>query len=207
MRKSSKKGNSVRVDFTGVQAGGGARILPEGPILLEVSGISQEEGQDSGQPYLAFEFDVIEEGDYHGAKVWDNISLSPAALWKFRGFLDCLGVETEDSAMDVDLDNLLGMVVVGHIAHEEYKGKTKNRIVSYTPESESEAPPEKPTAPSRKKPQAPTEDESQYKLGQKVSFKDGRKRITGKVIGIDGDTLTVDVNGEEYELESDEIIE
>lgn len=209
MKKSTKKkGNSIEVNFNGVSAEGGSRLLPEGPVLLEVIDITQQFGADSGQPYLSVEMEAIED-ELKGSKVWGILSLAPAALWKLRGFLENIGMETQDSVMNIDLDEIVGQVVVGHIAHEEYKGKTRNRVVGYSPVDEAEDPKDNDKSVQPKK-SAKSEkeeaDEGGISLGKKVSFKDGRKKLTGKVMGIDGSTITVEVDGEEYEMDVDELI-
>lgn len=171
-KSTRRKGNVIQVDFTGVESGGG-RILPEGPILLELQDISQEKGQDSGEPYLAFTF-AVAEGKYEGAKVWDNFSLQNKALWKLRGFLEATRVEINGGLQDIDLDELIGTVVTAEIAHETYQGKKKNRVTGYVnddadvnddtdEEEEEEAEEETPKKKTVKKAAAEEEEEEEQK--------------------------------------------
>ena len=201
-RKRAGKGNTVRVDFTGVEAGGGSVLLPEGPMLLEVSDISQEVGADSGQPYLAFEFEVV-EGKYEGKKAWDNFSLQPQSLWKLRGFLEAAGQDTEDGVQDLDLDEIKGLIVTADIVHEDYKGKPKSKIAGYTPAEEEV---EKPTPSKAKKKPTKDEDEETIRVKQRVSFKDGKKQLVGKVVSIEDDVVTVAVgDDDEYEMAIEDV--
>lgn len=187
-----KRGKTISVDFTGVEVGGAGKLLPEGPLQLEIEEIVEEVGGDSGKPYLAITFAVSEDGEYKGTKAWDNFSLQPQSLWKFRGLLEAAGQPTEDGPMEIDQDDLIGLIVVGEIIHEEYKGKTKHRINGYSAiEEETPAPAARPGA-TKKKPAA---DEPTWKVNQKVSFRDGKKSLVGKVTGIDGDDITVLVKG------------
>lgn len=198
MKKSKGKG-MISVDFTGVEASGGGRLLPEGPLMFEVDEIEEREGESSGQPYLAFTLTVA-DGEFKGTKAWDNFSLQPQSLWKLRGFLEAAGVETEDGPMDLDPEELIGKIVMADVVHEEYKGKTKHRIAGYSPVAEDDGEDEKPT-PKKKKPEPEAEDEVEWKVKQRVTFKDGKKQLEGTITAIDGESVTVRVGRDEYEMD------
>lgn len=204
---ATRKGKKlIKVDFTGVEAGQAGKLLPEGPTVFEVEDISQEVGEESEQPYLAVTLKVVEGEENAGTKAWDNFSLQPQALWKLRGFLDALGVETEDGPMDIDPDEILGLVVIGDVVHEEYRGKPKHRIAGYSPaEEEAEPEPKKGGAKKKVKKEEEAEDEPDWKVKQKVTFKDGKKTLQGVISAIDGDTITVKVGKDEYEMTADDI--
>ena len=206
-----KKGKKlIKVDFTGVEAGG--RLLPEGQYLFELEDIEQKEGEESGKPYLQFEL-AVADGDFKGTKAWDNMSLQPQSLWKLRGFLEAAGFPTEDGAMQLDPDEMIGLMVNGDVFHEEYKGKTKHRIGSYSGvEDSTAAAAEEEEAPapatSKKKKPAPPPDEDDaptWAKKQKVAFMDGKKRLVGTITGIDGDAITVKVGEDEYEMGADDL--
>lgn len=201
MKKKGKK--VISVDFTDVKAGGGGgKLLPEEPFPLEVDEIEEKEGEDSGEPYLAFKFKVVEKGEYEDTVAYDNFSLQPQALWKLRGFMDAAGIETVDGPMDIDPDELVGLVVIGNIVHEAYKGRDKHRIDSYTPIEE-----DKPAAGAKAgvKKKGAKAEESDWKVKQKVTFKDGKKTIEGTITEIDGDTITVRSGKDEYEVGPDDL--
>jgi len=199
----SKKGNTIRVDFTGVEAGGGGRLLPEGTYLFEIKEVEQDTGADSGQPYLKFTLKVA-EGDYVGTQAWDNFSLQPQALWKLRGLMETLEMEVIDGEMDIDPKEFIGILVNADILHEEYNGKPKHRVNSYTPVgAESKAEVRTESTPAKKKP-APVES-SDWQKGQKVTFMDGKKKVAGKVISVDGKTVTVRAGTDEYEIDGGDL--
>lgn len=201
-----KRGNTVTVDFTGVEAGGGSTLFPEGPQLFEVDDVTEEEGADSGQPYLAFKLKAV-DGKYEGKFAYDNFSLQSQALWKLRGFMEAAGLATEDGEMELDLDEFKGIVVMADVIHEEYKGKPKTRINGYSPAEETEAEPEPtPKAGAKKKPAKVEEpEEEEFKLKQKVSFRDGKTKLEGTIVGIDDDVITVRVGKDEYEMGADDL--
>lgn len=202
-KSKSKKKSVISVDFTGVSAEGGGRLLPEGPVKLELVDIEEKEGESSGQPYLSFTFEVPEGEEFAGTKAWDNMSLQPQSLWKLRGFLEAAGVATEDGPMDIDQDELIGLVVTGNIIHEDYKGKSKHRIDGYVDDEPAPA-----SATSKKKKsaaKAEAADESDFKVDQEVTFKDGKKTLTGTITEIDGDEITVTSGDDEYALAAEDL--
>jgi hypothetical protein len=194
---ANRKGKKlIKVDFTGVTAEGG-KLLPEEPFKLEVEEVEEKEGEDSGKPYLEFKFKVV-EGEFEGTTAYDNMSLQPQALWKLRGFMEAAGVETVDGPMDIDPDELIGLVVTGHIIHEPYKGRDKHRIDSYSPVEDDEPTPSKSGV--KKKASKDDDSEPEWKVKQRVSFMDGKKKIDGTITKIDGDSVDVRVGKDEYEV-------
>lgn len=201
MKKPKKKG-MISVDFTDVEAGsGGGKLLPEGSYQFEIKEIEERIGEESKAPYLSVTFEVAEDGEYQGTKAYDNVSLQPQSLWKLRGLLEAAGIETVDGPMDIDPDELVGLIVVGDIIHEEYKGKTKHRVNGYSIAEEA-APA---SGPKKKKAAADDDDKPTFKVKQSVAFREGKKRIVGVVTKIDGDDVEVRVGKEEYEMKVDDL--
>ena len=129
MASKKRRSNAIEVDFNGVESGG-SRSIPDGTYLVEVKKITQEEGSDSGEPYLAWQFKVV-EGKYKGATLFDNTSLQPQALWKLKTLLECLGEEVPDSTMRLVLSDYIGRRVQVEVTNEEYNGKDRPRITGY----------------------------------------------------------------------------
>ena len=217
----AKQTNTIKVDFTGVEAGGGSRLLPEGVYQFEVIDIEKKRSDNSGADYLAFELEVT-EGDHKGTKAWDNFSLQPQSLWKLRGFMEAAGLETTDGPMNINLDDMVGLIISAEVFHEEYKGKTKHRIGSYLSDDDSsssqvedpparaakeEEPPAETRRPKKKvaKPADDDDDGDGFTVGAKASFKDGRKTLSGKITEVNGDVITVKVGDDEFEMGRDDI--
>jgi hypothetical protein len=203
------------IDFTGVEAGGG-RLLPEDTYSFECVDIDPDQiGEDSGEPYWAATFEVV-EGDFKGTKAWDNFSLQPQALWKLRSFLESAGFPTEDGPMDIDPNDLIGLVGSADIIHETFKNKPKHRINSWMIDNqEPPAKAEREERParggngakrvSRREPEP--EDENEWKVRDQVQFKDGKKTLDGRIKSIDGDDVTVTVKGDgDYEMKLEDLI-
>jgi Protein of unknown function (DUF669) len=202
-----KRGKMVHVDFTGVEAGGGGRLLPEEQFKFEVEEVTQETSEDSGKDYLSFKLKVA-DGEYEGTAAYDNMSLQPQALWKLRGFMEAAGMPTEDGPMEIDPEEFTGMIVMGDVIHEDYKGKAKHRINSYSPVEEETTAAAPASSTARRKPaKAADGEDSDWKVKQKVAFMDGKKKLEGTITEIDGTTVTVRVGKEEYEMETSDLLE
>lgn len=197
----------IKVDFTGVSLEGG-KLLPEGPIQLELDEIEEMEGEESGKPYLQFKWKVSDGGDDQGVVAYDNMSLQPQALWKLRGCLEAMGVATEEGTMDIDPEELIGLNVIGDIIHEPYKGKNKHRVNGYSQVEEGTTQPAPSASKAVVKKRTAASTESEWSVKQKVSFQDGKRTLSGVITELDGDKVTVRVSGEkkkddngDYEME------
>lgn len=122
-KKSSKV---VSFDFTGVEAGG--RMVPDGTYSVTIDEIGTEEGQ-SGYDYWAVRFKVT-AGQYKGSVLFDNLSHSPAALFKIKRLLEVLGVEAE-GMVDIDPDELVGQELDVLVVNENFEGKDRPKVQEY----------------------------------------------------------------------------
>lgn len=137
MATKSRKGrasSSVNVDLSGVEVS--RKAIPEGSYTVVVNGVSQKDSRE-GNPMLAFEFEVS-EGPYQGAKLYENCSLQPQALFKLKTVLLALGMDIPDKAFDLNLRDLVGLTCEVEVGHETYDGKKRARIVEYSNSEESD---------------------------------------------------------------------
>jgi len=135
--RSRKKKNVISVDFEGVESGGG-RPIADGYYTASITKIEEKEGESSGEPYLACQWKIGEEQKCAGARLYDNISLQPQSLWRFRTILECIGFEVEDGPMDIDPEDILEEECGIEVVNEEYDGKDKPRITGFLPASDIE---------------------------------------------------------------------
>ena len=138
MATKSRKGrssSSVNVDLSGVEAS--RKTIPEGTYTLVVDSATQKSSQ-GGNPMIAFEFEVA-EGAHKGAKLYENCSLQPQALFKLKSVLIALGMEIPNKAFDLDLKDLIGLTCEAEVGHEVYEGKKKARILEYIDPSDSDS--------------------------------------------------------------------
>lgn len=189
-----KKRSDVTIDFTGVESGGG-RQIPDGEYLLEVVSIEEKESQD-GNPYLGWKWKVG-DGPYKGAVVYDNTSLKPAALWRLKTLLECLGMEA-GGKLGLNLGELKGKSLLVNVANETYQGKQKPRITDFVRGIGNGGSGAGTSGPA-----------SSIKKGSKVKFQYEGSEMTGQVTSLDGSSVVVavEVDGEkeEWELSLSEI--
>ena len=221
-RKASKKAG-ISVDFSDTES---QASLPEGDFLFEVDEVEQKTSENSGNDYLSITFKVA-EGEFKGKKVWHNCSLQPQALFNLRGVLEALGFEVPQGVMELDPADMIGESCGGTVQLEVYEGKKRPRIVEFFSadelSEEAEEEPAKPAAKAAKKAEPAEEpaakpaakkkaakkeepEEPSVEVGSKVTFTDDEgEELEGKVLSIDGDTATVKVGKEEWEISLDEL--
>lgn len=135
--RTKKKSRVVSIDFSNAEV---RKLADEGPQPCEVVEVTQESGEKA--EYFAWKFKVI-EGDSEGATIYNNTSLKEDALWNLRGLLMAMGLEVPQDAIDVDLDELIGLKVMLHVEHEEWDGRPRARVVDYSEYVEEDAKPAK----------------------------------------------------------------
>ena len=184
-----RKSKSIEVDFSGVESGGGRKV-PDGEYLLKVTEVESKESS-SGNPMLVFKYKIA-NGPFSGAVVWDNVSLTPQALWRFRTLLECFGLNPGDGKFKVDPDKYVGKTVFVEVANETYQGKEKARIATFLSAG----------APNES---APSATAASIRVGDAVSFTSEGDTYAGKVLGVSGNTARVEVHGDEWEIELAEL--
>ncbi len=218
--KRSRKKKGLVIDFEGVESGGGLPI-DDGRHHLKVSKVTEEEGQDSGEPYLSFTWKVV-SGPCKGARGFDNCSLQPQALWRLRNVLEALGVEVPDSEMELDISELVDMECLSDIVNEEHEGRDKPRFTAFLPltgeeeeeeeeeesneATEEEEEEEVPKKRSRKAKGGKEKKKKKLRAGSKVKFKDEHDEwVKGVIEDVDGDIATVDDGESSWEVELEEL--
>lgn len=137
MATNSRKGRSsgsVNVDLSGVEAS--RKAIPEGTYEVVVNEAIQKDSRD-GNPMIAFEFEVA-EGAHKGAKLYENCSLQPQALFKLKSVLLALGMDIPNKAFDLNLRDLVGLTCEVEVGHEVYEGKKRARILQYNDPEETQ---------------------------------------------------------------------
>lgn len=165
-KKGTKRRRSITVDMEGVESGG--KIVPDGTYNAKVEEIEEKESSNEND-MLVVKWRIL-SGKGKGGLVWDNISLTPQALWRLKGLLEALEIEVPDGSMDLDIDELIGQEASIQITNEKYEGKDRPRVTGYgsagegeeeeEEEEEDERVGKKPKKPASKKP-AKDEDEDE----------------------------------------------
>lgn len=108
-------------------------LLEPATYDFEVSNKLQIVDSTKGKPMIKVELACLAE-DHKGAKVFDNVSLTDKAKWKFAQFCKSCGVESADG--QIDLDAFQGATCSAKIGQRTYnktdgsKGMS-NEVVEY----------------------------------------------------------------------------
>lgn len=162
----------MNLDFTGVES---FKRASEGDHVCKIVSADVKQSQ-GGNDMIVVAFEVT-KGEDRTARVYENYPLVDTALWKLKSLLQAIGMSA-NGKVRLDLDKLIGKVVIVTVKHEEWEGKTRARVEEVKKfstataededgaeddiddEEEDEEPEEKPTKKSSKKaPMNPPEDD------------------------------------------------
>lgn len=136
--------------------------MEEGEHHLKVGEIEVKEG-DAG-PYWAWKFVAASEDGPEGS-VNHNTSFAKQALFNLKSLLGSLGADVPDSEFDLDADDMIGLEMMGEVAHEvvdtDNGKRTYGRIVDHSPVVKK----------SKKKSKKPVDDDEEEKPARKSKKK------------------------------------
>lgn len=131
--QASVDDQAFAVDFSGVEERS-FEPLPRGRYDLRVVAAEIRQTDPSKAPYLALTYAVEsgEGGPLEGErKLWENMSFSPKALWKLKGFLKAVGMTDEELAgtLQLNAEDLLDAMVSALVVVEKGQdGEPRNNV-------------------------------------------------------------------------------
>jgi hypothetical protein len=134
-RKGVTMGTVIRVDFTGIESGGGGNPhVPEGDYGLTCVSAKLKKGSDSGKNYIDFVFKA-NKGNKKGVgkQFHHSASLQKQSLWNLRNILESMGMTVPSKAVKIPLEKLKGKECAGTMTDDEYEGRTKSIITAFFP--------------------------------------------------------------------------
>ena len=126
-RRRGREGSSVNLDLSGVEVN--RRAIPEGTYAVVVNKAELTKSRE-GNNMIKMEFEVT-EGPHKGAKLFENCSLQPQALFKLKSVMLALGMNIPEGSFDLDTNDLVGLNCEVEVGHETYEGKKRARILEY----------------------------------------------------------------------------
>ena len=126
-RRRGREGSSVNLDLSGVEVS--RRAIPEGTYAVVVNKAELTKSRE-GNNMIKMEFEVT-EGPHKGAKLFENCSLQPQALFKLKSVMLALGMNIPEGSFDLDTNDLVGLNCEVEVGHETYEGKKRARILEY----------------------------------------------------------------------------
>jgi len=125
------KDRTVSLDFTDVESGGGGFKIPEGDYRMAVASVEDTES-DAGNSMFKWTFEG-KEGKAKGKKFYlYTVYDPPDSLWKLRSLLEALGVDVPDGPLDLDLDEMADLEIIGSVGDEEYQNKTTSKLQDFS---------------------------------------------------------------------------
>lgn len=108
---------SLPTNLSEVEAGGNFEVLPLGQYTVEIEKVEVKHSPGKDHPYLAMKYNITEgpTDNCAGRKLFDNISMAPQALFKFKQLTLACNLAISD---EFDTDDLLGNSVTVVIKHE-----------------------------------------------------------------------------------------
>lgn len=137
-KKSSRRSKgAVTVNFSGVESGG--RKCPDGTYEAEITSADIEESS-AGNPMIVVKWKIL-KGKFKGTTLFDNISLTPQALWKLKTLLEALGVDAQEE--DVEASEYAEAIVEQPctviVTNETYEGEQRPKVTGYGSAGEEES--------------------------------------------------------------------
>ena len=126
-RRRGREGSSVNLDLSGVEVS--RKAIPEGTYAVVVNKAELTKSRE-GNNMIKMEFEVT-EGPHKGAKLFENCSLQPQALFKLKSVMLALGMDIPNGSFDLDTNDLVGLNCEVEVGHETYEGKKRARILEY----------------------------------------------------------------------------
>lgn len=126
-KRRGREGSSVNLDLSGVEVS--RKAIPEGTYAVVVNKAELTKSRE-GNNMIKMEFEVT-EGPHKGAKLFENCSLQPQALFKLKSVMLALGMNIPEGSFDLDTNDLVGLNCEVEVGHETYEGKKRARILEY----------------------------------------------------------------------------
>lgn len=107
----------VAVDMQDVDPWDGSsyKLPPPGDYMLVVVGLERKNSQSSQQPMIAVTFEIIDEGEAKGLKVFQNYSLSEKARGRLKQFSLACGAQLDKFVANQHY----GVTIRGTVIHTE----------------------------------------------------------------------------------------
>ena len=115
----------VKIDMTGVESFGRVSEGQHVAKIVAAESVTTQGGNDA----IKVTFEVT-KGIDKGNRVIETFPLTDTALWKLKGLLVAIGMKC-DGKITLDLDKLIGKMVIIEVAHEEYNGNMRAKVQEY----------------------------------------------------------------------------
>lgn len=153
--------------------GGNFPLIPEGEYRVVVKKVEETEAKTSGNPMVKVRWMILDEGNFLGKLIFDQIVFCESMAGRNKHVLKVLGQPYEEQKgeeeLEIDPDEWVGKPARVVVIHETYEGKERAKVSQYLyKDEESEkaahdkgsAKPSSKPAPAAKKKEEPAPAES-----------------------------------------------
>lgn len=117
------------LNFTNVESKA-FEVLPVGKYGATIKKAEIKDNKAGDGKYVNLQLEIESPDSGKAVSVFDIFSLKQSALWKLKGFLDILGVDTSGEA-EIDWNDMIGSQVIVDIIMDTYEGTERNKIKKY----------------------------------------------------------------------------
>jgi hypothetical protein len=118
------------IDFNAVPDAGRTILLPtDVQCEFEIKNVQLQQAKTGARSQMiVLEMVSTFPQGYEGVKVWDQCSFEPTSLWKVKSVLAACGLLENGRFTGRSYADLQGNVVRATVFHDNYQGRTKNKI-------------------------------------------------------------------------------
>ncbi len=101
--------------------------LPVGVYQFQIVDAVEAESS-SGNPMVKLKLSVVNDPQYNGRMVFDNLVVTASMARRLKSFADAAGL---DFRMGIDPSQMMNKIVWAEVSHEEWQGETNAKIKKY----------------------------------------------------------------------------
>lgn len=112
-------------------------VIEPGIYVVEVADIDASLTTKNGDSMVSLQLKVVEDEDWEGSIIWDNLPVNQKAAWKWVQVWVALGGSTEDEIeglqdlVDRCCADLVGKQLYVKVRKDSYEGKVRPKIEEY----------------------------------------------------------------------------
>lgn len=114
---------------------GNFALIPEGEYHVVVKKVEETESINSGNPMVKVRLMILDEGEYLGKLIFDQIVFCESMKGRNKHVLKVLEQPYEEAkgeeGFEIDPDEWIGKEARVAVIHEEYQGKPKAKVSQY----------------------------------------------------------------------------
>ena len=116
----------ITLDFD-VEKEAMGEVIADGSYKFQLSS-AEPTVASTGNRMIKVASDIVDDPQFSGRRIYDNIVLTPAAAWKLAQFAKALGIDVKQPLAPAEW---IGKMFYADVEGEEYEGVTRPKIAKY----------------------------------------------------------------------------